>query len=350
MSAPAAAARRALNFERVRTRIVVDRTRADLPDAEDDGETPDIRDWLDRDESLFQTRRLSTLNPAYLQPADYTSFSFMANPSVSFLPHTSSCLVRYFIKDKKYQLFPKGTRGFLYYHSPRHLPPMAGGIRFRVTPSSNPWSFADGADLLQEGLPWEISLHSIASATGRTVLRDQLLHEGLVSRAELDHARALVPQKKRFDARLAVYRLRQPFPVAFDRGLYLWAVGPTHALPWTYAQMFADNRRAYRPLVRPYTGSAVAQFELSPLPEHAGTATVVMRILRLLAAPACVLPGYDGYLPPPAEGALVARRMGHARGARLQPWACDVGAPSESESAAAAALRLLVENTRGLAV
>ncbi|KAJ7721833.1 hypothetical protein DFH07DRAFT_1007414 [Mycena maculata] len=63
---------------------------------------------------------------------------------------------------------------------------------------------------------------------------------------------------------------------------------------------FADNRMQYRPLTRPYGGAAL-----------------VLGITKILAPPMCTLPGYNGYIPPPAEGALVRR-----------PWATRAPWPS----------------------
>ncbi|KAJ7688965.1 hypothetical protein B0H17DRAFT_1067330 [Mycena rosella] len=334
--------------QRVRTRIVVDRD-SDEPSLP--REMPIIRNWLDDDDKVHTVRRLTTLSAAHLQPSDFMNLTYQRNPSISFVPHTLSFPIRFCKKDLQYQPFPEGTHGFLYYYTPpAHLPPTAGGVRFRITPSIRPATFADGADLLIEGLPWEVSLRTIASAIGRkVVLRDQLLAEDLVSPADLEQCRAAMPNKKRFDSKLALYTLHQPFPVSFAQSLHMWVVsvgvGAARTLPWTYAYMFADNRRQFRPLVRPYAGAALAQFELSALPEHSGTATVVMRIVKMLAPPTCVLPGYDGYLPAPAEGTLILRPMGKGRGVRLQPWFCDTDGPSDS----AAALRLLVENSRVLA-
>jgi hypothetical protein len=136
---------------------------------------------------------------------------------------------------------------------------MAGGLRFRITPRGLPSSFPDGHDLLHEGLPWEVPLASIASAVGRkAVLRQQLLNEGLVTQADLDKCLALTPNKKRLDSKITLYRLGQPFPVAFHHGLHVWVVGGSEVKPWTYTYMFADNRAQYRPLVRPWTGASRA--------------------------------------------------------------------------------------------
>ncbi|KAJ7027475.1 hypothetical protein C8F04DRAFT_965057 [Mycena alexandri] len=301
-------------------------------------------DWLGKDEEDNNYRILSTLNPTYLKSTDYTSLSHHLNPSISFVPRTPSFTVRFFQKAGKHQPFPPRTRGFFYYHSPLPgLPSLAGGLRFRLSPRSHPSSFSDGVDLLHEGVPWQISLGSIAAAVGRkAVLREHLLLEGLVTQADLDRCRAASPNKKRLDHKITLFRLKQPFPIAFDRGLHAWIVGSgeTSALRWTYAYMFADNRMSMRPFVRPYSGSALAQFEFSTLPEHANGTVIVFRIVKMLEPPSCVLDSYDDAIPMPVEGDLVRRPMGHGRSSHLQPWFCDL---TKEDSDSAAALRVLVE-------
>ncbi|KAJ7747612.1 hypothetical protein DFH07DRAFT_923751 [Mycena maculata] len=300
------------------------------------------RNWLDEDDRDLSQRALSTLSPAHLQHSDYIGLSHWQWPSVCFIPRTPSFSLRFHKKDQTSQPFPKGTRGFLYYYAPpNHLPPMAGGVRFRITPSGNPATFQKGVDLLHDGLPWQIPLHTIACAVGDfEILRKQLLLERLVTQADLDQCLAATPNKKRLDHRTTLYGLNQPFPVAFHRAQSATVVGSAGLKRWSYSYTFADNRMQHRPLARPYAGAALAQFERSPLPQHAGTQTLVLRITKMLAPPTCTLPRYDGYIPPPAEGALVRRPMGHARAVSLQPWHCDVAGASES----AAALRMLLEN------
>ncbi|KAF7328847.1 hypothetical protein MVEN_02514200 [Mycena venus] len=332
-------AKRTPRFDQVRTRIVADHLTR-LRDSESvEGRA---QDWYGEEDVPNKERRLSTLNPAYLLTKDYTILSNLRHPCIAFIPKTSSFPVRFFKKDAAYQPFPPETRGFFYYYAPKHLPPMAGGLRFRITPRGHPASFPDGHDLLHEGLPWEISLVTIVSSVGRkSVLREQLLNEGLVTQADLDKCRTITPNKKRLDSKITLYRLEQPFPVSFHHGLHVWVVGDTKIKPWTYQYMFADTRAHFRPLVRPYTGSALAQFELSKLPEHISNSnTVVMRIVKMLTAPTCTLPDYDNAIPAPVEGEFVCRPMGGARGARLRPWYCDVATDS---SDSAAALRMLVE-------
>ncbi|KAJ7631969.1 hypothetical protein DFH06DRAFT_1223346 [Mycena polygramma] len=53
--------------------------------------------------------------------------------------------------------FPPDSRGFLYYRSPPHQSPLAGGIRFRVAEQPDKAGFLAGHDLMMaHGLPWHI--------------------------------------------------------------------------------------------------------------------------------------------------------------------------------------------------
>ncbi|KAJ6469012.1 hypothetical protein C8R47DRAFT_1150898 [Mycena vitilis] len=55
--------------------------------------------------------------------------------------------------------FPPDTRGFLYYRSPPHQSPLAGGIRFRVAEQPDKAGFLAGHDLMMaHGLPWHIPI------------------------------------------------------------------------------------------------------------------------------------------------------------------------------------------------
>lgn len=72
------------------------------------------------------------------------------------------------------------------------------------------------------------------------------------------------------------------------------------------------------------SGSVSVRFELSDLPEHAGTPTLVIRVLKLLEPVKHLIPGYDGSVMVPEEGALVSRTMG-VKGSkkRASSWRLD---------------------------
>ena len=126
--------------------------------------------------------------------------------------------------------------GFLYYHH-MGIPPLAGELRFRVTNSENPYSFALGIDYTPTGqsLPWSLPLLTLESAQYMAVLRDLLLRDRLVSQDTLDLARthsakrAYQGESNRITRML--YSFGQPFIL---RGVSLRAdfqiVGPRHVV------------------------------------------------------------------------------------------------------------------------
>jgi hypothetical protein len=57
------------------------------------------------------------------------------------------------------------------------------------------------------------------------------------------------------------------------------------------------------------SGSALARFELSTLPEHSGDRIVVMRILKFVEPVTCIIQNYDGRIPFPREGELFHQRQ-----------------------------------------
>ena len=48
----------------------------------------------------------------------------------------------------------------------------------------------------------------------------------------------------------------------------------------------------------------MARFERSTLPEHKGTRTVVLRLVKKITSVKCVVPHYDGWVAQPKEGEL----------------------------------------------
>lgn len=170
-----------------------------------------------------RTRRLiETLDPAHLRPSDFHDISGERTPiyrhptitdHTAWAPRYSSPRISPIIP------FPPNTHGFLYYTSlasarppvPDNRSSELGQIRFRITPSSDPSSFAHGKDLLMpNGLTW----HSVPRApynyrNGRpSFLWKLLLRDGLVSDAITYTHR----QRHSSDD---LTRFGQPFPVKF---------------------------------------------------------------------------------------------------------------------------------------
>ena len=76
---------------------------------------------------------------------------------------------------------------------PRNSTPLAGEIRFRLTSSKDPASFATGTDLLtNRGIPWRYALYKIVSRPSCRGFVALLLQDGLVSQRTLDLVAAAV--------------------------------------------------------------------------------------------------------------------------------------------------------------
>ncbi|KAF9805096.1 hypothetical protein IEO21_09191 [Rhodonia placenta] len=56
-----------------------------------------------------------------------------------------------------------------------------------------------------------------------------------------------------------------------------------------------------------YTGQILCRFERSTLPKHAQRRVIVLRVLEIIEPIHPIVPGYDCYLEPPVEGALLWR-------------------------------------------
>ena len=73
-------------------------------------------------------------------------------------------------------------------------------------------------------------------------------------------------------------------------------------------------------------GSALARFERSTLPDHEGTRTLVLRILKIITSFKCVIPNYDRFIVPPKEGELHRRCTSKKEGEILNPpvWSLNI--------------------------
>lgn len=91
-----------------------------------------------------------------------------------------------------------------------------GQIRFRITPSSDPRSFADGKDLqLPTGLPWHTYVQRRLSAS-RNCLWELLVRDG--------HITESVASIKRSKSGSIVTRFGQPFLYDFAHHFMLWNI------------------------------------------------------------------------------------------------------------------------------
>ena len=169
------------------------------------------------------TRIISTLCPKRLPPADFVSLSGRVQPRLT-LPQFGTTQLLYGLDNatRLWMPFPPDSDGFLYYYTPPKAPPFVGEIRFRR--ASNPESFHDGEDLMtMEKTPWSLPLYDLANRGSYAVLRNQLVHDGLVSPTVLEKwtRNGDLPSGSEISERRCpgamLYYLRQPFFHRFDK-------------------------------------------------------------------------------------------------------------------------------------
>ena len=159
-----------------------------------------------------QMPKIRTLSPHKLVPDDYVDFSFKVQPLLGvILPSCQSTDWDAIISSSPHKSDPAplmgrrgsnkplpGIHGFLYYYVPPNGSPLAGELRFRVTPTRDPSSFATGSDLLTDlAIPWRYPLYKMVHRPSYQALIALLLQDGLVSRRTLDLVTAAVAPLRR---------------------------------------------------------------------------------------------------------------------------------------------------------
>ncbi|KAJ7907546.1 hypothetical protein B0H13DRAFT_1715786 [Mycena leptocephala] len=230
--------------------------------------------------------------------------------------------------DRSFTPFPARSTGFLYYRQEALAAPLEGSIRFRVTSNNAPLSFQHGRDLrLPSGSPWQITLPRIACAKGYSRISEQLLDENLVTQktavAMPRHFWRSTPISGTHLNALHVLRLESPFRARFETKM---------CAPWTGTNLKFLAQQSSEPHVH-LLGSALACFEPSTSPRHAGRRVLQLRITKIVKPVTCTIPGYTGRILRPEEGQLLKVRH---RGAP-EPWTFDI---DSKRSVAAAALRV----------
>lgn len=165
---------------------------------------------------------VTTLNPPKLDISNYIDISDLLHGSVQFIsPRTPRGLIPF--QFHYTGRFPLDTRGYLYYHSPRHLPPTAGEVRFRLMrDETDPSAFAHAKDLTTpSGSPWRIPLAFIAKRKMNQPLRDQLLQENLVTEAQLETCQKSSMSNYSHNS-IIIHKLDQEFPVQFGKSACVW--------------------------------------------------------------------------------------------------------------------------------
>jgi len=87
----------------------------------------------------------------------------------------------------------------------------------------------------------------------------------------------------------------------------------------------------------PFTGTVLARFEKSDLPEHKHRPGVVVRVLEILSPINCVISDYDYNTQMPEVGQFIAKRKLSGRYGNYHPWSIDIS----ENTAVAKSLRLL---------
>ncbi|TFK46181.1 hypothetical protein OE88DRAFT_1648743 [Heliocybe sulcata] len=302
---------------------------------------------------------LRTLDKTRLDSEDFFDFTGRATKNVRFplAPEQPSVEMRYFNLGPRKIRFPPGSRGFLYWHLDPDAPLLSGQVRFRITTSSDPATFPNGRDLqLPDGGTWNISLFDIARRSTYSGLRAHLISETLVTTKVLYAAMTISASHGKqilhpATGSLLIWKFGQRFLVDLQSlEVVPWIIGNLtgerlrlHYLFSVQIQQFGSTGIAKRIYNRPYTGRALVQFERSPLPEHKGTRTVVLRIVKLIDLTKSE--GFDASgMPEPKEGGLVMTRTPRRH---WTPWSFDVDGPqswSESQRSSSKALAILFDN------
>ncbi|KAF9812235.1 hypothetical protein IEO21_06275 [Rhodonia placenta] len=206
--------------------------------------------------------------------------------------------------------FPHKARGWLYYYRPPSRPPTAGEVRFRLLPPTGELDFASGTDLsLRFGrLPYAIRLLEIATSTRYRTLANVLLRDQLISQDLLEH------WKKQTNIRV-IHRKTTQFLFGIEDPCiinlsddsftpFIWLGEDLFRGPRFRTQWWDLRKHMNGPA---YTGQILCRLERSTLPNHAQRRVVVLRVLEIIEPIRPIVPDYDGYLEPPAEGALLQR-------------------------------------------
>ncbi|TFK46230.1 hypothetical protein OE88DRAFT_1812065 [Heliocybe sulcata] len=265
------------------------------------------------------TSQLHSLNPGKLEVEDFVDMTGLLMKPVRFplAPGEPSFEMRYYKSGRRDIPFPSGSQGFLYWHLEPDAPPVSGQVRFRTTRSSDPATFPRGRDLrLPNGRTWNVSPFDIACRAKYSGIRAHLLSEKLVTTNVLDTALNMSTSSREKMYRpdsgsLIIWKFGQRFFVDLPNTVAaLWIIGNSTVerltLPSLFAVLVRDSEtagicyvlsqkfksRVSRQTGRhdflsgvdytPFAGRALVQFERSTLPEHKGTRTVVLRILKVM--------------------------------------------------------------------
>ncbi|KAJ7123275.1 hypothetical protein C8R43DRAFT_1032014 [Mycena crocata] len=267
-------------------------------------------------------RVLSTLNARLLTAGDFINLSQRKHASIRFPESSGNGSLLRFSQAPEQAPFPRNCQGFLFYDSGIPGAPLSASVRFRVTTANNPASFFGGEDLaLPSGFPWQISLPQVVGNAKVGLIREQLLRERLTTEEQLSHCRAL-GLNRRIVPQLTLYHLDSLFVVDFAAQLHLTIVGRS---PYLLLMNHMFEESGPQGVYHPWTGTALARFERSTRPEHAGRRVLHMRMVKITQPVACTVKNYSGRVVQPREGELVTiydRR--YLDRSLPQPWTYDI--------------------------
>ena len=238
------------------------------------------------------------------------------------------------------QLWPPYSKGFLYYHSPKDKPPIAGELRIRLTPSNDPTTFDQGNDLPTSqsliNYPWNRSLYTLATTKSLRPLYLKLLNENLVP-ISLDSAIQALPKLTFMYSRCQIiHTLNDPFILDLSaEWITLAAISQNGLETIRLLRLFMDHRIDQSP----YSGSLLARFE----PSGESNRTIVLRFLEELSPVRSLLPSYDGYIEKPSPNLLFSKQFY----GKPRPWSVDLDIDDKGKLAIQG-LNLLWDATPGL--
>jgi len=176
-----------------------------------------------------------------------------------------------------------------------------------VTSSDDVASFESGSDLLLiNGQLWKRPIYMLSKywpPLYEKLREDQFIPD------DLHKALSTLPLKNpNYYRNHFLYTLNDTFIVDFNRLRLSFLVITEQGLEtMSIEKGFFYTNTSTR--LRPFTGSALARFERSTLPEHKGTRTIVLRFLKIITPVKCVIPldVHDDYMYYPKEGELHRR-------------------------------------------
>ena len=177
-------------------------------------------------------------------------------PSVTFQPGLS-----------RKEVFPAELHGVFYYWvPPPPIPALAGEVRFRITPQTDPLNVAAGEDFrLSVGITWRIPL--ITFGEMYRLLRDMVVGDGLldVDSETVEYAKLVAGEYrlKRASSRI-VHSLGQPFVLPLATTQYTFYFLHPNGLKRVFVTNLLRNDflkrsvpRTYQPLTGKYMSTAL---------------------------------------------------------------------------------------------